>query len=267
MLQLIIDIGRILIWEMAQLMLGCLLGMLGFKFLGNKLNKLPSGLGPDLLMIITASVCGVILPLDTYGLIPILITAVIIGVRYNLILPLFIANIIFNMLVPYTDVGFMWQTGIYRILLALLAGIGMGILLRQLKLDPSKILRIQWIQTFTDKTNFSFRYLKTLSAYINVFGPYMITGIILNTVFRRYIFYKLMNSINIGQIATTVFRHVPGYDITRPVFLLTMIIFNFLLDLKILSGLLSLFKWRGVAGYFVYNLSWILVLAVLNWFL
>ena len=49
--------------------------------------------------------------------------------RIYQLLPLLISNSLFNMLLPYTDVSFIWSTGIKRVILAFIAALLLGILL------------------------------------------------------------------------------------------------------------------------------------------
>lgn len=261
---LIIDIGRALFSEVVQVAAGCLISVLLYRTVKNKVDKLNAGIASELLIMLAASICGVALPLGTYGVLPILITALAIGIKYYTVLPLFISNALFNSLVPFTYVGFAWRTGIYRVILAFIVGICAGIILKLLNIDKTGILRVNTIEHTYDNAGGFTAYLKFLNSYINTVGLYLILGVILDTIFLRYFFYSMMNTVNIGSIATTIFSHFKNYDITTPVFLLIMVIFYMLMNLKMFSGLLVLFKWKGILGYFVYFSIWAVTLAILN---
>lgn len=258
----IIDIGRSLILEIVQILMGCLIAFGFIRALGGKRDLIGELNREILLMTILSSILGLLLPMDIFGIAPIILATCAVGLRLSSTIPMIASNFFFNMFVPFTDVGFNWKTGWLRVVIAFIMGISAGLLLSAIKVDNRLILRGDPENQTENPKNF----LAFINKYMSRAGLFVIAGIILEVIFKEFFFYDLVNVINISSIAAVVFGFVKGYDTAAPVFIMNMIIFNLIINLKTLSGVIMLFKRKSVIGYYVYYCVWVLVFCIVNIF-
>jgi hypothetical protein len=115
MFDLIVEIGISVLSNVVQLMIGCLLSISIYYLAAKNLKSIKSNLAGDTAFIAAFSLLGALLPLGPYGVVPVFSALLAAGLRPFIALPLLISNAVFNMLIPYNDVGFAWKTGTNRV--------------------------------------------------------------------------------------------------------------------------------------------------------
>ncbi|HYE10364.1 MAG TPA: hypothetical protein VEF53_09310, partial [Patescibacteria group bacterium] len=108
--------------------------------------------------------------------------------------------------------------------------------------------------------------LKSFFSSMNIIMPYLLVGVAANTLFVNFAFMRIMGWVNTGPIGTIIPVIFKGYDITTPVFLLAMSILSMLMNLRNLSVLALIFKFKGIFFYYIYFIIWILLLSIVNFF-
>jgi hypothetical protein len=259
-MSVVTDIGLNILFEAIQALFGCLVGFGIIKAVGGKEDLVRALNRESVLMIVLSTVFGLVLPMDIYAIAPVILASSVAGIRLSLVLPMLASNFMFNTLVPFTEVGFSWRTGWVRVVFAAAMGITAGILSSLLKVD-GKILRPA--PGNQDGRN-------SFASFFNQFmakaGFFLIAGVILETIFKRYFFYGLVNLFDINGIATVVFGFIEGYNIASPVFILNMVMFNLVMNFKIFSGVIALFRWRGTAAFYAYFAAWVVLISIVNIF-
>lgn len=258
---IMILIGKTLLFQMVQMLAGCLLAYALWKMLEGKPGAVSELNREKVLVTILASLMGIALPMGIYGMIPMVLVLVRLGLRFSLAVPLLVSNFLFNMLVPFTEVGFSWKSGLLRMLLAVGMGIAAGLVLSRIKTDPAGLLRTVGLKENPKGP------IGLAHSYLMAAGVYLILGVVLEVIFKEYFFYDFVNVVNISQISAVVFGFVKGYDITTGLFLINMILFNLVVNVITLSGVLFLFKWRGTLVYYAYFCVWVMVFCVINIFI
>lgn len=261
---LLTDIGKSLLSDIIQILAGCAVAALVLRLAGGRPGTLCPRRPGGYLSIVASTLCGILFPMETFGLVPVAAAAYTVGVRLYMIAPAVFANALFNTLAPFTDVGFVWTTGIYRLLTAVVIGVCSGIILKQVKINDGAFIRGKSVEAVIGRPGNSPGFPKLLNNCFLTIGPYLIVGVVLHAIFMRYIFYSLMYSINIGAIATSVLGRFKGYDITTPVFMQTMVIFYSVVNFKSLLALVSLFRLKSLPAYYLYLAVWVAILAALN---
>lgn len=264
MFDIIFIISSTAMMEIGFVIAGYIISVLIRLFCEEKLRTLRHSFLVDLTGIFILSLSGLLLPVDSYFLIPLIIALIIIGLKAHMVLPMIVSNSLFNMLVPYTDPGFTFKTGIGRVVLALIAGILAGLLIKKFKTGRSSLLRESLLNKLSLKPSDKVGIAKQIINSLNIIMPYLLLGTIAHTLFSTYLFPKIMNWIFSGPIGTAIPLVFKGYDITTPIFLLAMTILGILMNLKNLSALVLLFRLKGIIGYYAYFSTLIMVLALLN---
>lgn len=266
-MSLLIETGTSLLIQCLQVLAGCLIAYFLFKSLQRKPSLVEALNREKILLVLFASLLGLMLPLGFFGLIPAVIAAYALGFEIWAVTPLLVSNLIFNPLVLFTDLSFSLHTGLYRIGLALAAGILAGFLLIIFKTQWQHIIRIKAAERFLKNAggeNRSPRFSGILNSWFEHFGVFLLLGVILQVLFRKYVFYDLMNLFDIGTLATAFFSFVKGYDITTPLFLLNMTIFDLVMNLCTFSALASFTKLKVTLTWYVYLGLWVFLISVTN---
>lgn len=252
MFELISDIGFTVFSNVIQLVFGCILSIPVYYFCEGKLIGSKTIFQRDILIIALFSAAGMVLPLNTYGIIPIFIASLAVGFRLYTVLPLLISNTVFNMLIPYTDVSFIWRTGIRRVILAFAAAVLAGIILRAVKHGNEGLLNLNNISNLTEKQAKNINILRMAGRNINIVGIYLIVGVIVNTIYYKYIWWYILNLLNENPSTGFMLSVLTGYNVVNPFFLLTITIVFVLMDFIKLSALLIIIKPKGLVIYYIY---------------
>lgn len=208
----------------------------------------------DYLLIFYSTILGIILPLGIYGVIP------IIGVLYRnqfqtmAIISFLISNSIFNLLIPFTDPTFTWSTGIPRIVLALIAGVLSGILLKIFPQYGEILFRSNFLEKLFGKrkpvsvSGMIIRYLQGLLIMVII----LFLGQLANLLFQQYGLPSMMRLMYLPQFSL-IARTFMMISI-KPFFLLALLVMSTVIDLSKLSLFALIFKARGfglVTGFYL----------------
>lgn len=253
MFDLISVISTSILNNIIQICIGCTLAMVLINF--NKrlfLNRIKKH-SQKTIFIIIFSLAGILLPLGSYGIIPIVLALLYIDFKEFIILPMFFSNALFNMLVPYYDPSFVWRTGLLRVLIALFSGIVIGFLLKQFTAGGNNLVKKDINLTIVYKSMLG-RYLFLFRKIIDITGKFLILGVIVNAIFHEYILFQSLSLFNSNHYLSVIPKLFSGYDVVNPFFLVTMVIVKMFLDFVKLSAVLSILNRRGIIWYLGYYL-------------
>lgn len=233
-----------------QMIIGVLIAFAAHGLLKGKISFASANRQRDYLFILSASLFGVLLPLDIYGLVPVVWMLIRMGARDYRVVPMMFSNMLFNMLVPFNDPAFVWRTGYCRLILALLLGFLSGFIFKSfcsgmdmIKPDWRKIPEPDGIKTLPGNIHF----------IITTIGIYLVIGVIMNVVFNKYVIFYLTDELFSYSQTTAVTRFLGSYNIVHPLFLLGIGIIQSLANLTHLSGLLSVMKIKGVIAVYLFG--------------
>jgi|GEM_PF-3546850 len=251
-----------------QLIAGCLLAVIVYTVFKGRIedtlnvNGLKRLSFKRILTIALLSICGAVLPLGIYGILPIIAALLAAGFNTYAAGALLVSNVMFNMLIPGNDPGFIWKTGYEQLVFTLIAGFTAGLLLLlagkretvavrprylpQIKEDPSKPKMLVLL------ADDSFRKL----------GLLLVAGVIADTVFQRYMLGGIVNAFYSNPVTEAIPTFFGSQDVSNPLFLLTFKIIYMLMDLINLFVLSAVLKFRWLISYFCYWLLWTVVLAI-----
>lgn len=247
------DAGNYVLSGIVQMFAGTLLAIPVYKLVCARITKRRTSLAGDILLMMAVSLTGVLLPLGTYGIVPLLFAAVAAGLSFYTAAPILVSNMLFNMLVPFTERGFSFESNIGRIVLAFTAGTCAGLLLRAAKIDRTAVLRNNILKEPAEKPAGLTGLLRAAGANINAAGPYLILGALAATAFYRYLFNDIMSIVYSSHLGSAASGALLGRNATlNPFYLLAVTVLNLLTDLSKWSALSMILKLRGVAGYFAY---------------
>ncbi|MCX8131055.1 MAG: hypothetical protein N3I35_13280 [Clostridia bacterium] len=255
MLELVAEIGQVLISNTVQLVMGCILSIIISYCFRSRQNNENTGLLRVFLYIAASSTVGIVLPLNMYGLVIPCITLLALGQRSYSVFPMLVSNALFNMLVPYSDVSFVWRNGTKRVILAFAAGVLIGLALKTLSVKEMTLFR-KLNGLGSDK---EYSGISGISGFIvdsiSMVGIYLIIGVIIDTLFRKYAFFSILGFIFNNPKTAFIPRLLAGYDIVNPYFLLAKNIVIVLMDFIKMSALLVILKPKGLLAYYGYYIA------------
>jgi hypothetical protein len=257
----IVALGNSVLLNIAQFMLGCMAA--GFMYWlisrwgrAGKENSLS-----DLIIMAAGAMIGMLLPLGPYGMLPILAVGLVGSLRLYHVLPFYTTGMLFNTSIPFTQNNFLWNSIPGRVLLALSVGMAAGLLIKLLKLEKEHVIRLHIADQLAPKSGNMAQVFKAAVTGVYIIGSYLVLGAAANVLFHRYLF---------PDFITWVYSNPSGFELakvflthnasTKPLFLVSVVIVNTLLDLMAASGLLLIFRIKGVIGYYAYLSLWVLLL-------
>lgn len=262
MLELVSKAGFDLLSDLLQIIAASVFSSVIFFYAGQRTGGYKTGAVKDLLVIAAITLAGIVMPLNTFGLLPFAFMLTGLGFRIYLVLPMLVSNMVFNMLVPFNDPSFLWRNGAGHIILAFAMGMAAGILLKKIIKNPDTLLR-EGNGGFTAGGALSFKsILEHINRNINRTGAFLLCGVLANTIFVKLIKYSLISEIFSSQYTAQIFSGSAGLNIVHPVFLLAMDLTETLMDLAALSAVLTVLKLKGFALYVGYFLIWVAFLAL-----
>ncbi|MDP4094595.1 MAG: hypothetical protein Q8920_14710 [Bacillota bacterium] len=257
--ELIGDFGLSMLEVIIQIVAGCIIAFGIYKCFKKRVSIKETAFLKELIIILFSTLIGMILPLGVYGIIPIAAVLLFLGFRLYTILPMIFSNVLFTILIPFNDPTFVWRTGYRRVILAFAAGLLIGVVCKAFKSDPGKFLREGNMPDFTIMPAGIKGILNLFTQIINKAGLYVIFGIIIDTLFHKYLFWKVIDFIFTNPNTSFIPKYFAGLNVVNPFFLLTMAIARMLMGFITMSALLAFFKPRGWVLYYGYYL----ILAVL----
>ncbi len=279
MIAFLVASGTAFFSYLAQFAVGCLIALPvsllpGRRVLGPGLSRgteLPRGPlqpVPALAAVLGAAACGCLLPLGPFGALPIAWAALAAGSDVEAILAFLCSNLLFNMLVPFTDPTFIWLTGYARLLLAVAAGCLAGGLAYIVQRRGGGVAAvIAGGGPAPEKRPFRpaavGRYL--LAAFARAW-PFLLAGALAETAFRRYGLSALVGFLFTNPHTAFLPAFFAGQNIVDPLFLLATRIITILTDLSALAALALILRPKGVVCYLVYFTALIVILGLSAFF-
>lgn len=213
-------------------------------------------------IIILMAAGGMILPLNIFGIIPVVVVLVARGWMFSLVLPLLVSNMLFNMLVPINDPGFVWRTGIPRVVFAWVAGIAAGVLFVTRKSNSVGLFNGGLLTTFVGQSFDIKKIIVTSGKNLLILTAFLISGALINSVFHRIVWVNFLQLLYTSPQTSFLPRLFAGLNVTHPAFLLAMTGIMTITDLARLTGLFAVLKPKGVLFYIIYSLVWVVLLTV-----
>lgn len=252
MASLFLDFAGSAASNVVQLLAGCILSVPLYLLVRGR-AILKDGLSVSgLLFAIILSICGILLPLGIYGVIPLAAVLLIAGFRPGAVFPLLVSNIMFNMLVPFNDPSFIWRTGFRQIILAFAAGILTGVVASIPGLKGQDLIRNAFLPRIREYPS----KIKMMAAYADdsfkKLGPFLLAGAAADLLFHRYVLEFAVMAFYYTPFTASIPAFFSGYNVVSPTFLLTFKIVYMILNLVSLSALSAILKPRGVVMYIVY---------------
>ncbi|MCX7710517.1 MAG: hypothetical protein N2484_11795 [Clostridia bacterium] len=263
MLDLIVASGTTLFFNILQLAAGCILSIPIFFLDSSMIKEKQPTIMRDLLFITMFTIFGAALPLNIYGVLPIAAALLHLGFKSYIVLPVIVSNLLFNMLIPFNDAGFIWRTGSNRVVFALIFGIAAGLIFKTFKFIGDDVFNLKNMPTI-DRQSIHIRGIgSVLGKYINGIGLYLVIGVLLDSLFQKYVLTEVFNLIFTNSYTASIPQLFGTYNVGNPFFQLTMKIIYTMLDLVKISGLLAILKPKGFVTVLGYHLIWIVLLTVL----
>ena len=196
------------------------------------------------------SLVGMVLPLGIYGIIPISVILLYAGFAPYLVIALISSNWLFNMLVPYNSPVFLWSNSIVHLLAAFLAGVLSAIAAKHILKKPL----------------FHTLNIKSRAVWIR-FLAFLVIGSIAGPFFRDHLYRNLMNFLVISPLTSPLFIKMGGMTNINTPFILCLTILENMMNLSLLSGLLFLYRKRGVAIHYLSYFAVIVLLVIISLFI
>jgi len=245
-----------------QIIVGCLLSLLLYYASGNKIKGADISHFQNILIILLASLSGMLLPLTAYGLIPVLGVMFKLGCKPGSVIPLLVSNALFNTQIPFTDPSFIWRTGINRVIFAFVAGVCAGMIINKLNLGETTLLKSKELTSLWEKPQNISGMASLFMRSINTFGIYLVIGVTLDTILHEYVLDTVIDFVFTNPYTMAIPTFFSTYDVVNPFFLLTMKIVYMFLNLTRMSALLAVLKLKGFAAYTGYYSILAILLAI-----
>lgn len=245
MFSLISEVGWTVFWNVIQIAVGCILAVVIYMISIRKYRLFKRIESFNILVIVASSLFGLLLPLGTYGVIPIALMLLTVGVSYINVLPLVFSNAMFNMLVSFVDPSFSWKSGLGRIILAFSAGIISGIIFEVLKNKNDNTIRLKAISFAECKMSVFLRIVRSFSENINKLGLYLVVGAIINAVFHMYLAERVISFIFINSFSHSL-SLILKYDIANPFFQYT---YNLFVNFTALAAFVGFLRVKAIFTY------------------
>lgn len=234
--------GDYAITSIIQFLIGILLSIPVYKFLSSH----PKVVQTHFIQLgVISTLLGMLLPMGSFGVLPLYIAILCAGGSAIAFIPFLSSNLIFNMLIPYTEISFRWDLSLLRILSAFLIGILSLVVFKVLFKDDQKLIR----KNMVDKFKLSYEksgIFGIFSTVINEVGLFLIVGVLLSAVRAFYISDALgafLSTEGGGVVRDYLLENNAS---NNPFFIAAATIFNTIIDLTAPAALFSFLRLRGV---------------------
>jgi hypothetical protein len=265
--RLLLEMGTTLLSNGLQILGGCIVALPIYYLQFTSSRDTKRGFLKDIIIMIFAAFVGMILPLNVYGIIPLIVAALAVGMDFYWVSPLLVSNLLFNMQVPYIDPGFIWRTGIPRLILAGLMGIFAGVLLKAVNAHSDNLVIHRRQGLFPGRPVTWQEILSFSGVTVSILLVCLAFGTIVNTLFQHFAWIRLMQILYTTPQTSFIPRFFGGFNVSNPLFLLAITVGATLLDLTKMAALFAVLKCKGIsliAGYFF---IWALLLAASMFFI
>lgn len=251
-----------------QLLAGCLLAIVAYTIFKGRVGETQAGAGlkglspQRLLSIALFSLCGSLLPLGIYGVVPILAALLAVGFEKHAAGALLVSNVMFNMLTPGTDPGFIWKTGYRQVIFAIIAGLTAGLLLSIAGRTEMAAVRPAFMPRLREDPFKPRMFLLLADDCFKRLGFLLVAGVIADILFQRYLLGGIVNAFYSSAITEAIPGFFGSRNVADPLFMITFKIIYMLMNMVNLSALCAVLKLRWLMRYYGYYLLWAAVLAV-----
>ncbi len=252
-------IASAILWNAAQFAVGGALAAALFAAVRGRLPGLWRDGGTLIVPVALSAISGVILPLGTFGVIPIVVVLAAAGLTVPACAAFLCSNRFFNMLVPSTDPAFIWMTGYGRVILAVAAGIAAGALLKNTggfraayRDGDRSILRVRILESADGPRP----GVKTAAGLI--FGLawkaaiLLAAGAIIDVLFKRYFMREIVGFLFMNQVTGPLASSFAQLNVANPLFLLGVWCVAVLTDFIGFAGLAAIGKPKVLVLYVGY---------------
>ena len=259
-LKLIMNIGNIVFFNVLQLICGYLVCIIVFKFRNFIIKNVPSTHQSSKKLIFIFALIGVFLPFNTYGLIPIIATLISLEISLDIIITLLVSNALFNLSVPFTDIHFLSDQALGRLIVAALVGILAGILFSKSRINKTSLIRIDFLSKLAVTSNSYQSIFQNIFNAIYVLGIFIILGSTGDILFYSHGIEAFKSLIYGSSSGAGIVAGLAKLNLFNSVFLIGLSIVNLLLSPLFLSATAAIFKIKGIIVlYSFYVLTFILL--------
>lgn len=251
-----------------QLIAGCLLAIIAYSVFKGRIDDAFDAAGlkrlsfKRVLIIALLSLTGVILPLGIYGIIPLIAALLAAGFNNYAAGALLISNVMFNMLIPGSDPGFIWKNGYRQLILAFIAGFAAGLLVLITSKGEGSAVRQRYMPQIKEDPSKPKMLVLLADESFRKLGLLLVAGVIADTVFQRYMLGGIVNAFYSNPITEAIPTFFGSQNVSNPMFMLTFKIIYMLMNLINLFVLSAVLKFKWLIRYFGYYLLWAVALAI-----
>ncbi len=252
--------GQVII-DMLQIIVGCLLSIPFYYVVRSLKPGVNRPFIHNIALIFLASIMGMLLPLGTYGLLPVILTLAASGTGLYLILPAIASNAVFNTGLFLSGSMLPMQTYTGQMLLAFVTGAGLGVMVKLTGAGPADVIRQKNSEEIVLEGISLKQLLKCISGSIQTLGLFLLAGTIANVLFQRYLFKEIMAVIYASPLGNgaALFFLQKNAAISQ-VFNCVMSIFTMFVNFAFLTSLLAVFRIKAIVICYSYYVVWAVVL-------
>lgn len=263
MANLALQAFRNMLMDILQLAVGCVFPLIANLMQKRGLNLRAVGRRHRLLAVAASSLAGMLLPVGSFGVVPVMAALWLSGLELPLAVPLLVSNFLFSMYMPLTYAVFVLSlSSLIRIALAFASGVLAGIALSRSGLGAQGVFRRSAFERLfagqENKTN----YLFIFKDYIEMAGLYILAASILRAVFSAGLFYWLQGQFLTSGLGLSASTALSRLNVFSPFFGTTLDLLGRLVDFSALASLIFLLKFRHLCKLYAYYLVVALLLAV-----
>jgi uncharacterized membrane protein YraQ (UPF0718 family) len=236
----------------AQLLAGCLLAVPIHRYASRRLWLLGNGRGTVCASLLLFSVCGSLLPLGVFGAVPLVAALLAAALPLPAAVSFLCSNLLFNLLVPLSDLSFIWKTGYGRPLLALAAGLLAGSICLLARCRAEHIVRPRELARPVDRTMNLGTSVRLAGRFFLWALPAVLLGSAADMVFRRFLMPQMLQFLAEDAVTSPIFGFMSGRNVGSPAFLLAVWVLMGMIDLAKLSALAIILKLKGLLAYLAY---------------
>ena len=250
------------VFNVLQLLAGCILAILIHRFASARLWLLGNGRGTVFASLLLFSVCGSLLPLGVFGTAPLFGALLAAGLPLPAAVSFLCSNLLFNMLVPLSDPSFIWKTGYGRPILAIAAALLAGCLCLLARCRTETIVRPRGLTRPVDATIDMGTSVRLIGTFFLWALPFVFVGTAADGVFRRFLLREVLQFLAANPVTSPIFGFMSSRNVGSPFFLLAMGVLSGMIDLAKLSALVVILKLKGLLAYLGYFAGIAVLLAV-----
>jgi hypothetical protein len=253
---------RNMLMDVLQLAAGCafpfLLGFLIKK--GLKLRV--EGRKNRLLAMAASSLAGMLLPVGSFGVVPVLAALWLEGMDLPLLLPLLVSNFLFSMYMPLSYAVFVWSGNIIRIVLAFVLGVLAGLVHSRNGAEAQDVFRKSTFEKLFEGHRGKKNYLLIFKDYIEIAGLYILVAAILRSALSAGVFYWLQGQFLTSGFGLAASTALAKLNVFSPFFGTTLAVLGRLVDFSALASLVFLLKFKSLGKLYAYYIAVALLLAI-----